>query len=161
MNIAIIGAGSSGLITLKTALDHLSDWEIQCFERSSNIRGCWGNPYKGFVSTSTKFTTQFNCHIKYDANVSSDSSQYHEFFKDGEYGDYLEDFAKTYHLHKLVQLNTEVSKIRRTDNKWKLEFSDVTRQAQIFTHIIVCTGLTVDMSPTSLRLRVSRSLGKT
>ena len=165
-SLAIIGAGSSGLITLKTALDSLSNWEIQCFERSSNVRGCWGNPYKGFISTSTKFTTQFNCHIKYDATVSEDSSQYHEFFKDGEYGDYLEDFAKTYHLHKLVQLNTEVSKIRRTDGKWTLEFSDAAKQAQIFTHIIVCTGLTESPKevhstiPTLYNLREISSLRK-
>jgi dimethylaniline monooxygenase (N-oxide forming) len=140
-SLAIIGAGSSGLITLKTALDHLPNWEIQCFERNSNIRGCWGSPYKGFVSTSTKFTTQFSCHRKYDANVFEKGS-YDEFFKDGEYGEYLEDFAKTNNLNKSIQLNTEISKIRRINNEWKIEFSDTIKSPQTFTHVTVCTGLT-------------------
>jgi cation diffusion facilitator CzcD-associated flavoprotein CzcO len=70
--LAIIGCGSSGLITLKYALDELRDWEITAYEASSNITGCWGNPPTGFVSTSTKYTTQFACYPLYDANVRRD-----------------------------------------------------------------------------------------
>ncbi len=57
--LAIIGGGSSGLISLKYALDHLPTWEIACFEQSDQYVGCWGRPYPGFVSTSTRYTTQF------------------------------------------------------------------------------------------------------
>jgi cation diffusion facilitator CzcD-associated flavoprotein CzcO len=51
--LAIVGGGSSGLVTLKHALDALPDWEIVCFEKSATTTGCWGDPYPGFVSTST------------------------------------------------------------------------------------------------------------
>ena len=47
--LAIVGCGSSGLITLKTALDWLPDWQVVAFESSDSIQGCWGNPYRGFV----------------------------------------------------------------------------------------------------------------
>ena len=49
--LAIIGAGSSGLITLKHARDALPGWEVVCFEKSNRVHGVWGHPYRGFVST--------------------------------------------------------------------------------------------------------------
>ena len=92
--LAIVGCGSSGLITLKYACDLLPDWEIQCFEASGEITGCWGDPYPGFVSTSTKFTTQFACFPKYSANTSSaPKCEKNEFFQGDEYGQYLSEFA--------------------------------------------------------------------
>ncbi len=84
--LAIIGCGSSGLIMLKYALDELTDWEIVCFEKSDRITGVWGNPYDGFVSTSTKFTTQFCCFPERDACVDEDGGKSRvEFFRNGEY----------------------------------------------------------------------------
>ena len=140
-SLAIIGAGSSGLITLKLALDRLPNWEIQCFERSSSIRGCWGNPYKGFISTSTKFTTQFTCHRKYDTDAAG-KKDYSDFFKDHEYGDYLENFAQTYHLLDFIQLNTNISNVELSGDTWKIEFSEPERPPLKVTHVIICTGLT-------------------
>ena len=70
--LAIIGGGSSGLICLKYARDMLSQWDIVCFEQSDQITGCWGNPYPGFVSTSTKYTTQFACFPVFNAGVRPD-----------------------------------------------------------------------------------------
>ena len=86
--LAIIGCGSSGLISLKYALEELPDWEIVAFEKTSQITGCWGSPPTGFVSTSTKYTTQFACHPEFDASVNprveahDRSSQYQEFFSE-------------------------------------------------------------------------------
>ena len=96
--LAIIGCGSSGLISLKTAIKTLPKWHIVCFEKSDQISGCWGNPYPGFVSTSTKYTTQFACYPEYDATVKSDGGQSRdEFYCGGEYGEYLNRFARTSH----------------------------------------------------------------
>ncbi|MEO0508432.1 MAG: NAD(P)-binding domain-containing protein [Verrucomicrobiota bacterium] len=139
-SLAIIGAGSSGLITLKTALQHLPGWEIVCYEKSSSIQGCWGHPYDGFVSTSTKFTTQFNCHQQYDASVSPEPD-YSEFFQSGEYGEYLEDFVQVFNLAPHIQRNTGVSKIECQGEKWRIHFSDTTKASKTFTHIAICTGL--------------------
>ena len=93
--LAIIGAGSSGLVTLKLALDQLPDLEVCCFERTSSTQGAWGRTYEGFVSTSTKYTTQFSCHRKYDSQVRSGAKEeYYEFFMHYEYGDYLQSFVE-------------------------------------------------------------------
>ena len=88
--LAIIGAGSAGLITLHNALRRLPDWEIQAFEKGDNVRGAWGNPYPGFISTSTKYTTQFSAFRKYDCTAGEN---YEDFFRDDEYGNYLDEFA--------------------------------------------------------------------
>ena len=61
MKIAVIGAGCSGLVTLKYLLDSFPSNDVTCFEKSQSIRGCWGNQRPDFVSTSTKYTTQFSC----------------------------------------------------------------------------------------------------
>ena len=88
--LAIIGAGCSGLVTLKLARERLPDWEIVCFEKDGTTVGRWGNPYPNFVSTSTKYTTQFACHRKWDS--SSDPARRQakgDFFHTDEFGRYL------------------------------------------------------------------------
>ena len=112
--LAIIGGGSSGLICLKHGLDVLADWEIVCFEKSDRITGCWGNPYPGFVSTSTKYTTQFACFPQYDASVKLDAGESRsEFFRDDQYGQYLEAFAEKFSLRRHIALHSHVESLRR------------------------------------------------
>lgn len=150
--LAIIGGGSSGLICLKYAQEMLPNWNIRCFEQSDNLLGCWGNPYPGFVSTSTKFTTQFTCFPIYSAGVSPNASQEkREFFRDGEYGEYLQAFADQFHLHQNICLQTRVDQmVRSTDlASWRLSLNgrlDGTIQSwyEDFDQVIICTGLAAD-----------------
>lgn len=143
--LAIIGGASSGLITLKYAIDLLDDWDIVCFERSESIVGCWGRPHPGFVSTSTKYTTQFACHRRFDASVTSDQgASRSEFFCDDEYGRYLEDFSDTFDLRRWIRLQTHVRKVRKTSTgRWELTIQSTNEQTvERFDAVIVCTGLT-------------------
>lgn len=155
--LAIIGCGSSGLICLKTALAELPGWEIVCLERSGQITGCWGNPYPGFVSTSTKYTTQFACFPERDAAVEKDARQSRaEFYRGGEYGDYLNRFADAFHLHPHIRLGHEVERLTRAAEGagWSLSYrsgirkdSDATPSrvsepvTERFDAVIICTGL--------------------
>ena len=139
--LAIVGCGSSGLITLKNALDRLPGWEIECFEATDSMVGCWGNPYPGFVSTSTKYTTQFSCYQLFDADVNPDGCKNHgEFFCDDEYGKYLTQFADHFHLHQSIRLNCRVQRIRRCESGhgWLLSHATGTDR---FDQLIMCTGL--------------------
>ena len=145
--LAIIGCGSSGLVTLKTALDFLPDWEVTAFEQSGSIRGCWGDPHPGFVSTSTRYTTQFACFPKWKATVSPDGGQSREeFFRDSEYGDYLDEFAVAFKLHSHIRLHTRVENMQRLETGgWRLRFDrDV---ESCFDSVIVCTGLAAIPKP--------------
>ncbi len=150
--LAIIGVGSSGLICLKTALDVLPGWEVVCFEKSEQIIGCWGDPYPGFVSTSTKYTTQFACFPNYDACSGGErKSVREEFFCDDEYGKYLERFADAFHLRRHIQFCRTVRHIRRAEsgggwNVW-LSRTDLPGDSDVIEHfdqVILCTGLAVE-----------------
>ncbi len=148
--LAIIGGGSSGLICLKNAIDTLVDWELVCFEKSDRITGCWGNPYPGFVSTSTKYTTQFASFPVQDGNIYPDGGvSRSEFFCNAEYGQYLEEFAIKFRLRPLVRTGHLVESVRRKpdDVGWLVTYCDQGKHAnssavtEEFDAVVICTGL--------------------
>ncbi len=144
--LAIVGAGSAGLISLYYALRRLPDWQITCYEKSDNVQGAWGNPYRGFVSTSTKYTTQFSCHRRFDAFADAEGeAQRGDFFKDGEYGAYLEEFARLRELKPHIRHHHTVQRIQRVGSDWRLTIrrSAVPQdtEEQKVDALILCTGL--------------------
>lgn len=151
--LAIIGAGSSGLITLKTAIDDLRDWEVVCFEKSDRVIGVWGNPYRGFVSTSTRYTTQFCCFPERDASVERDGGRSRsEFFRDGQFGDYLNRFTDAFDLRKHVKLGHQVLALTRAEGgSWAVTVRPTTSEGSAVTEhfdaVVVCTGLTSQTKP--------------
>ncbi|TWT36928.1 putative FAD-containing monooxygenase MymA [Posidoniimonas corsicana] len=151
--LAIIGAGSSGLISLKHAIDALPNWEVRCFEESDRVTGAWGRPYDGFVSTSTKYTTQFSCYPRYDATVRPDGGASRgEFFRDGEYGEYLQDFADHFDLRRHISHGCRVTAVRRPagGHGWDVTFHvrDIAQSAsEQFDAVIICTGLVAEPRP--------------
>lgn len=151
--LAIIGTGSSGLISLKHALEILPDWRIECFEESDTVTGAWGHPYDGFVSTSTKYTTQFACHPEFDASVHADrGASRSEFFRDGEYGEYLSRFAERFDLRRHISHGHKVTAIRRpqSGDGWEVTYQSsrsTEPQTKQFEAVIVCTGLVAEPKP--------------
>jgi dimethylaniline monooxygenase (N-oxide forming) len=141
MKIAVIGAGSSGLVALKYLLDTYPASEIVCFEQSQSLRGCWGTQRPDFVSTSTKYTTQFSCFRKYDAKVSA-QRDFTEFYRGSEFGDYLEAFAEHFELRKCIRFGVWVKNIKQSEDKWQIVFLQNDSDAsQTFDAVFVCTGL--------------------
>ncbi|MGJ8642826.1 MAG: FAD/NAD(P)-binding protein [Luteolibacter sp.] len=146
--LAIIGAGASGLIALKNTIAHLPGWEITCFEKGADTTGCWGNPYPGFVSTSTKYTTQFSSFRKWDSTSEpSGRPAKADFFRDGEYGDYLNEFRDHFGLAPYIRLNTPILRIRRVDNCWSLDIGGDSPRTESFDTLILCTGLAAQPKP--------------
>lgn len=155
--LAIIGGGSSGLICLKYALDRLPDWDIQCLEQSNRITGAWGNPYPGFVSTSTKYTTQFACHPVFDAEVNPDGgASRSEFFRGGEYGEYLTQFAERWSLKQHIKLECRVENLRRADSGWVVTLHPADREPaeEHFDAVVICTGLAAKPKPIECDVRM-------
>jgi hypothetical protein len=148
--LAIIGCGSSGLICLKTALTELPNWEVVCFERTGQITGCWGNPYPGFVSTSTKYTTQFACFPERDAALEPDAGQSRtEFYRDAEYGEYLNRFADAFNLRPHIKLRHQVHRLARAAEGagWSVTYQATNAPdpsagiTERFDAVVICTGL--------------------
>lgn len=140
--LAIIGAGSAGLITLYNALRRLPDWEIQVFQKENHVRGSWGNPYPGFISTSTKYTTQFSAFRRFgSASSSSGRQENKDFFREDEYGNYLEEFVATNDLLRHISLGTEVTRVARSGDRWCLWIRGREEREEFFDAVVVATGL--------------------
>ena len=145
--LAIIGAGSSGLVTLKLAVERLPGWEIICFEKGGTTIGRWGNPYPGFVSTSTKYTTQFACHRKWDSHADpARRPSKGDFFHDDEFGRYLLDFVATHRIAPHIHLHTAIRRIAKDPQGWRLWIDDGAPREEVFDRLVICTGLVEKMN---------------
>lgn len=141
MKIAVIGAGSSGLVTLKYLLDFYPATDIVCFEKSYSVRGCWGDQRPDFVSTSTKYTTQFSCFRKWSSVVMPEQN-FEEFFRGAEFGDYLEEFAERFNLKESIRFGVNLRHLKWRDNKWELLLVENGNEEHLrFDAVFLCTGL--------------------
>ena len=139
--LAIIGAGPSGLISLKYAKERLPEWSITCFEKGHSFGGSWAVNHPDFVSTSTKATTQFACFQKYETG----DGKREEFFLHNEYGYYLNDFVDHFALEKHIELGQEIQTLRKTeDGGWELSVlahDSGTKSNEKFSQVLICSGL--------------------
>jgi dimethylaniline monooxygenase (N-oxide forming) len=147
MKIAVIGAGCSGLVTLKYLLDVYPAADIVCFEKSHSVRGCWGDQRPDFVSTSTKYTTQFSCFRKWSADVKPEKN-FAEFYRGSEFGDYLDAFAEHFHLKQCIRFGFELRHLAHADGSWNLVLAqDGKEERQSFDAVFLCTGLANQKAP--------------
>ncbi|GAB5519434.1 MAG: NAD(P)-binding domain-containing protein [Rhodothermales bacterium] len=139
--IAVIGTGSSGLVTLKYLRDAFPEADLVAFERGHTVRGCWGDPGPDFISTSTKYTTQFSCFRQWTPEVGS-VENFDAFYRGGEFGDYLEAFAEHFDLYRFIRFGTEVQHLAWQDDHWQLEVvTDGEQHTEHFDAVFLCTGL--------------------
>ncbi len=149
MKIAVIGAGCSGLVTLKYLLDQYPATAIVCFEKSHSMRGCWGDQRPDFISTSTKYTTQFSCYRKWSADVSPEHN-FEEFYRGAEFGDYLEAFAAHFNLKERIRFGVELRHLEWINNCWSLQLvENGNEERQTFDAVFICTGLVNQKVPFS------------
>lgn len=149
MKIAVIGAGSSGLVTLKYLLDTYPATDVICFEKGHSVRGCWGDQRPDFVSTSTKYTTQFSCFRKWSADVTPEQN-FEEFYRGSEFGDYLESFAAHFNLKELIQFGVEARQLEWIDGRWSLLLAENGREKLLtFDAVFLCVGLVNQKVPFS------------
>ena len=150
LEIAVVGAGCSGLVTLRYLLDAFPAADIVCFEKSHSVRGCWGDQRPDFVSTSTKYTTQFSCFRKWTPRVTAEQD-FSEFYRGSEFGDYLEEFAAHFGLKACIRFGVEVRHLERTDGSWVLRLAENGKEElRKFDAVFLCTGLASQKVPVGL-----------
>jgi dimethylaniline monooxygenase (N-oxide forming) len=141
MKIAIVGAGCSGLVTLKYLLDTYPATDVICFEKSHSVRGCWGHQRPDFISTSTKYTTQFSCFRKWSSDVTPEKN-FEEFYRGSEFGDYLEEFAAHFNLKERIRFGVELRHLAWMDGCWTLLLAENGNEERLtFDAVFLCTGL--------------------
>lgn len=146
--IAVIGAGASGLAAVKCCLDE--GLEPVCFERTNYIGGLWH--YTEEVEDGQA------CVMKSTViNTSKEMMCYSDFPIPGEFAIYMHNkyvekyfhmYADTFGLKKHINFQTEVLSVKpdidfKSTGKWEIVTKDKTTnkvETRIFDGVLICTG---------------------
>jgi len=124
--IAVIGAGSAGLATIKSCLE--GGLEPICFERTETVGGLWKysegpETRKGNVMrhTVTNVSKDIYCYSDYPP-----PDHYPNYLTHWRMYEYLCSYAEHFDLNKYIQFNTDVIKISKADDyastgRWTVE----------------------------------------
>jgi dimethylaniline monooxygenase (N-oxide forming) len=134
--ILIIGAGPSGLVAAKSALE--CGLEPVVLEQDEVVGGAW-KPQKGLMWHS----------------MITNISRYNSMFSDFQWPaatpdfpnnrivyEYLEDYAAHFDLIKYIHFNSEVLHIKQHHKQWKVTWKEGDKKIkQQFDFVIVATGM--------------------
>ena len=143
MKVCVIGAGPTGLTTIKQLLDEAH--EVQCFERGGDIGGIWqrsrdpaadAGDMKVFDSLILTISIKLMSYS--DFMVEGDRV----FYTHEQYRQYLEDYAEKFGLRRHIALHTTVEEVRKDgDGRWVVTVSsDGARRTSVFDAVAVCSG---------------------
>ncbi len=139
--VAIIGAGSSGLVAARVFLQH--GFDVQIFEREDDIGGNWnfGKPnarvYQSTHTISSKPFTQFP-----DFPMPDEFPSYPHH---SQILEYLRRYAEHYDLHRHIRLEHEVLETTPLSGGrgWRVTYREVGSddiQSDIYRALIVANG---------------------
>ncbi|VCW77628.1 unnamed protein product [Gulo gulo] len=144
--VAVIGAGVSGLSSIKCCLDE--DLEPTCFERTNDIGGLWkftetskDGMTRVYRSLVTNVCKEMSCYSNFPFQ-----EDYPNFMNQGKFWDYLQEFAEHFDLLKYIQFRTTVLSItKRPDfsetGQWDVVTETEGKQERaVFDAVMVCTG---------------------
>lgn len=142
MKIGIIGAGASGLISIKHSLDY--NVEVIAFELSDKVGGTWVyNEKIGCHSSMYKnLTTNLPIEMMCYPNEPFPENKL-SFVTSDVILKYYENFAEKYDLKKYIKFNHEVIRVRPKDDKWEVIVKDLLSEKYerfIFDGILICNG---------------------
>ncbi|XP_008059307.1 LOW QUALITY PROTEIN: dimethylaniline monooxygenase [N-oxide-forming] 1-like [Carlito syrichta] len=152
--VAIVGAGVSGLTSIKCCLEE--GLEPTCFEGSSDLGGLWrftlsgehveegrASLYKSVVSNSCK---EMSCYSDFPF-----PEDYPNYVPNSQFLEYLKMYTNHFNLLKCIQFKTRVCSVTKcpdfaVSGQWKVVTFQEGKQesAQIFDAVMVCTGFLTD-----------------
>nr|XP_027790760.1 dimethylaniline monooxygenase [N-oxide-forming] 2 [Marmota flaviventris] len=144
--VAVIGAGVSGLVSLKCCVDE--GLEPTCFERTEDIGGLWrfkenvedgrASIYRSVITNTSKEMSCFS-----DFPMPED---FPNFLHNSKLLEYFRIFAKKFDLLKYIQFQTTVLHVKRrpdfsSSGQWEVVTqSSGKEQSAIFDAVMVCSG---------------------
>lgn len=137
MKIAIIGAGSSGIVTAKNLMQ-VGLHDITIYEQSDKIGGNW--VYTTDVKHSSVYETTHIITSKYYSQLEDFPmpEHYPDYPSHWLMAEYFNNYATTFGINDKIKFNTTVNKVLPTsDNKWIVE---TTSSSNIFDVVIVANG---------------------
>ncbi|KAM4722716.1 flavin-containing monooxygenase 5-like [Rhinophrynus dorsalis] len=144
--VAIIGAGASGLVAIKTCLEE--GLEPTCFERTDDIGGLWrfkeesengrASIYKSVIINTSK---EMMCYS--DFPIPDD---FPNFMHNSKILKYFKMYAEHFQLTKHIQFKTSVCSVKKrpdfsTTGQWDVVAEKEGKQeSAIFDAVLVCSG---------------------
>uniref|UniRef100_UPI0025417F71 dimethylaniline monooxygenase [N-oxide-forming] 2-like n=1 Tax=Euleptes europaea TaxID=460621 RepID=UPI0025417F71 len=144
--VAVIGAGVSGLASIKGCLDE--GLEPTCFEQSSDLGGLWrfteneekgrASIYKSVVMNSSK---EMSCFSDFPM-----PDHFPNYLHNSKFLEYLQLYAKRFDLLKYIRFKTPVihvekSKDYSTTGQWRVVTqSEESQESFIFDAVMICIG---------------------
>jgi Flavin-binding monooxygenase-like len=137
-DVAVIGAGSSGLAVLKALRER--GIAVECFERGSDVGGLWRFENDNGLS---------GAYASLRTNVSRERMQYpsfpmprsyHDFPSHSEMAAYLEAYAEAFELRELITFRASVDRMEPdSSGKWSLCLDD--GSVRRYRAVVVAIGL--------------------
>ncbi|KAJ6650855.1 hypothetical protein lerEdw1_002579, partial [Lerista edwardsae] len=144
--VAVIGAGVSGLTSIKACLDESLD--PTCFERSDDIGGLWrftekveegrASIYNSVITNSSK---EMSCFSDFPM-----PDHFPNFLHNTKFLEYLRLYAKHFDLLKYVKFKTTVVHVEKkqdyaTTGQWiVITERDGKQESSTFSAVMICTG---------------------
>ncbi|XP_007525262.1 flavin-containing monooxygenase 1 [Erinaceus europaeus] len=144
--VAIVGAGVSGLASIKCCLEE--GLEPTCFERSDDLGGLWrftehveegrASLYKSVVSNSCK---EMSCYSDFPF-----PEHYPNYVPNSQFLEYLKMYAHRFDLLKCIQFKTKVCSVTKCPNfdvtgQWEVvTLHEGKQESSVFDAVMVCTG---------------------
>lgn len=143
MQVCVIGAGPSGLTTIKQLRDE--GHSVVCFEKNEDLGGIW---YR--KADSTKDAEEMKVFDNLILTISMKLMGYSDFMVEGErvfythkqYFDYLKAYATKYGLNNFIKFKSAVKEVRKIENnKWLVNVDiDGKHEEYTFDAVAVCSG---------------------
>ncbi|XP_072500695.1 flavin-containing monooxygenase 5 [Notamacropus eugenii] len=144
--IAVIGAGVSGLSSIKCCLDE--GLEPVCFERTNDIGGLWRfqeNPEEGrasiYKSVIINTSKEMMCFSDYLI-----PEHFPNFMHNSQIMEYYRMYARDFDLLKYIRFKTTVCSVKKrpdfpTSGQWDIVTeSNGKQEVKVFDGVMVCTG---------------------
>ncbi|KAK0707681.1 flavin-containing monooxygenase 9 [Lasiosphaeris hirsuta] len=140
-NVAIIGAGPSGLTMLKALRE--DGFTVTLFERRHNVGGLWAysdNPtYTTALPVTRANISRFTCGFS-DFPIPD---KYPTYMQPHEFQEYMEDYAKHFDLLRDIVFGATLTHARRNDDDtgWLLDIEkDGKTETAAFDRVAFCHG---------------------
>lgn len=144
--VAVIGAGVSGLSSIKCCLDE--SLEPTCFERSSDFGGLWkysetsnDGMTRVYRSLVTNVCKEMSCYSDFPFH-----EDYPNFMTQEKFWNYLREFAEYFDLLRYIRFKTTVCSVtKRPDfsetGQWDvITETDGKQDRAVFDAVMICTG---------------------
>uniref|UniRef100_A0A8C9LC42 Flavin-containing monooxygenase n=1 Tax=Pavo cristatus TaxID=9049 RepID=A0A8C9LC42_PAVCR len=142
--VAVIGAGASGLVATKCCLDE--GLEPTCFERSEDIGGLWRfavncgrvSVYRSVISNTSK---EMSCFSDFPCPEDFPSFLPHSLFLE-----YFRMYARHFQLLRHIRFKTTVISVRKrpdfaTSGQWEvITETEGIQESHVFDAVMVCAG---------------------